>query len=231
MYKVHIEQFEGPLDLLLEIVEARKLSPVRISLATVAEQFIEYLRTLDGRDMEEMTQFLSVASRLALLKSRELAPSLINDDDETDIERLEEELARYRPYRRASKLLERSLLARRPFYSREPFAGMTRMFYFPKNLTPPLLAATAQKLTEQALSPRQIPQARIVPLRSLSECINELLTAMKDSKTIDFSNFLSQQKKDDRVVHFVGVLELMRQGKFDASQSGNFGTIVLTHFR
>ncbi len=228
-YKVKIEQFEGPLDLLLEIVEARKLSLVTIPLAEVAEQFLTHLATLTERSLEEITQFLVVGSRLALLKSRELVPSL-EDTDETDgdLENLKKQLVRYHPYRSAAQKLATVAHGKERYHARPAFADTDPVFYFPQGLTLQTLAESARHVAAHALNTPVIPQATVRKTISLQVCIDHLLGVTKGENKLDFTTYVQEKPREDRVVHFIGMLELVRMGKMSARQKNNFGTIVLT---
>ena len=229
VYRVKIEQFEGPLDLLLEIVEARRLSVVTLPLTEVAEQFLTYLRSRDVRDLEDITQFIVVASRLALLKSRELVPTLGDSlEAEGEIDTLTARLRRYHPYRQAAKKIEQLDRRGRQFWPRASFAGYAPIFYFPKSLTASTLGEHMKNVLGQMTHIYIIPQAKIRSLVSLEVCIENLLHLSQGKKPLNFSEYLNTQAEEERVVFFIGVLELMRMGKMSAQQKENFGTIVLT---
>ena len=83
MYRVKLSQFEGPLAALLDLIEKRKLSINEISLAKVTDQYVEYLKSLEGFPMEEVAGFIAVASTLLLIKSSSLIPSLELSEEET----------------------------------------------------------------------------------------------------------------------------------------------------
>lgn len=230
MYRVQIEQFEGPLDLLLELIEAKKLPLVEISLAKIADQFINYLESLDNRDLQEITQFLVVASRLLLLKSRELVPSAPedeNDGGEGDIAALERQLRLYQIFRRSAKLLRGRERDDFRFYGREAFLEFESIFYFPKGLETNTLQAALKELLGGLTLPQRIPQAQVKKMVSLERCLAELTKICAKHKRLDFSEFLEKRQAEERLVHFLGALELLRLGKVNAEQERNFGTIIL----
>jgi segregation and condensation protein A len=229
MYKVRLEQFEGPLDLLLEIVEARKLNLIEIRLAEVAEQFIEYLKTLKAWRGEEIAEFLTIASRLALLKSRELVPTL-NEAPEADgnLDELKRRLALYHPFRQAALRLKKLERERQEMYAREAFAGRHSIFFFPKGLTVLALARTLTDLTASLTLPHHIPQARMSTRVTLEECLDRLLARLKERKEIALHE-LDAPTPEHRILHFLSALELSRAGKVKATQRANFEPITLTY--
>ena len=229
MYRVCIEQFEGPLDLLLEIIEAKKLSLIEIRLSQVAEQFIAHLEEVGEREPREIVEFLSIASRLALMKARELVPDFGDDDEaEGSIEELRKTLSRYQPFRHAARLLSRHLKEQRRLYAREAFASIRPVFHFPQELTGTHLGEAMEGLLAEALLPRRIPQASLVRRVSLEECISALREIVRGRGRVDFFAFIAHESRETKVVHFLGILEMTRMGTLIAHQSDSFSPIMLT---
>src|SRR3989338_5944844 len=96
MYQLTLNNFSGPLGLLLNLVEEKKLSINEVSLAQVADQYIAYIKSAPALSKEELAQFIVVAATLILIKSRSLLPSLAISEEETDIKELETRLATYK---------------------------------------------------------------------------------------------------------------------------------------
>src|SRR3989344_5914455 len=108
MYSLKLEKFEGPLDLLLQLIERQELNITEVSLAAVTEQYLVYLSEHNDIAHEDLADFLVVAAKLLLLKSRLLLPELFVDDEEEAGTSLAEQLAVYRLYVKASHKLARS---------------------------------------------------------------------------------------------------------------------------
>ena len=230
MYKVKIEQFEGPLDLLLEIVEARKLNLIEIRLAEIAEQFVEYLKTLKARRGEEITEFLTIASRLVLLKSRELVPTLEDPPEgERELEELTKRLLLYQPFRRAARALRTLEREGRELYSREAFAGFESIFFFPKGLRAKTLEHTLSETLSSLMLPHRIPQAHMRTTITLSECVERVLARLRKQREVAFHELLETPGPEAQVLHFLSVLELSRRGSAHARQAANFDTITITY--
>ena len=99
MYKVKLEQFQGPLDLLLQLTEEKKLDITEISLAKVTDQYLTYLKNSEVISLDDLANFLIIASRLILIKSRMLLPTLeLSKEEEQDIETLKRQLEEYKRY-------------------------------------------------------------------------------------------------------------------------------------
>lgn len=226
-YKVKLSEFEGPLDLLLEIVEAKKFNVLTISLSQLAEEFLNYLKALPEKNIYEITQFIAVAARLALLKSRELVPSLLTGDQDGE-ENLKNQLALYHPYRAAAKKLERISRSKKKFYSREAFYAHPPVFSFPNGLSVDILTQNIKNALGSIDHARHIPQAKVTETLSLEESIEHLRKVIKGEISFNFTSFLKEKKSEDHVVHFIGLLELVRCGQVEAKQKVAFGTIEIS---
>lgn len=103
-YRFQLEQFEGPLDLLLGLIEKEKLDITQVSLAEIADQFLAYIDNNENINLEQLSAFLSVATRLILIKSRALLPILtFTEEEEESIQDLEEHLRLYQIFREQAK--------------------------------------------------------------------------------------------------------------------------------
>ena len=126
------EKFEGPLQILLELIEKEKLAISEISLAKVADEYLLHVKSLGAINPDELAEFLVIAAQLMLLKSRSLLPHLeLDEEEKSSIEELERRLEEYRRAReRASALKERAALGLR-IHARESFFGLPPVFFPP----------------------------------------------------------------------------------------------------
>ncbi|MFZ5364219.1 MAG: segregation and condensation protein A, partial [Patescibacteria group bacterium] len=117
MYQIKIEKFEGPFDLLLQMIEKEEMNITEISLARIADQFILYLEQMENLNPAEMADFLVVAAKLLWIKSKALLPSLeVEGEDGSD---LATQLKIYKEYRDASLVIHKMILKRRFTFVRE----------------------------------------------------------------------------------------------------------------
>jgi segregation and condensation protein A len=232
VYKVKIEQFEGPFDLLLEIIESKKLPLVEVSLYEITEQFVEYLKNIDDRPIEELVRFLVIASRLAFLKSKELVPSEDEiDETEGDLNELERQLAIYKPFRDAAKELNKIDKNNGTFHARQSFAGFDNVFYFPKKLKITDISQSLEELLKTIILPQRIPQARLKDTESLKNCIDKLGKLVENDKKVNFSDIIDELESERKIINFLSLLELGRLGKIATSQKNNFGTIMINSLK
>ena len=132
-YQLELENFKGPLDKLLELIEAEKMDVSEVSMAKVTDSFLKYLETVKGGnvieetfrgDLRVLADFISVASRLIFLKSKYLLPGFaLTEEEEADIKDLEERLKRYQDLKPALKHLNALWSERHTSYSRPYFLG------------------------------------------------------------------------------------------------------------
>ena len=107
-HQIKTEKFEGPISLLYEMIEERKLSISEFSLVQITEDFINYVKGLDGLNKEETTHFISIASILILLKSKSLIPELeLTEEEDRDIQILENQLQAFALLKERVKILEK----------------------------------------------------------------------------------------------------------------------------
>ena len=186
-YAVRLEQFEGPLELLLQLIEKEKLDVTRVSLASVADQFLDYIGRQGDVPLSHLASFLSVASRLLLLKSRALLPLLeFTEDEEESIEDLEWQLKEYRRFREASQGL--ALLFARPTsaYPRESFLGAKSVFYPPPLLTVETLKETFQTVLGEIPLLEKLEEETIEEVVTLEEKMLELRSRAGGRRAVRF---------------------------------------------
>lgn len=233
MYELTLEKFVGPLSLLLNLVEEKKLSINEISLAQIADQYIVYLKTLEEASKEELASFLVIASTLMLIKSRSLIPSLkLTEEEEVDIKDLEERLKIYKFFKELSLKLGNVAKLHNFLFGREAYAGMVYFFSPPKTIN-------SLKLENALLDVlRVLPQKNDLPLDyieraiSLEDKINELKERMEHSFSYIFSGKVHKlseksEEKVEVIVGFLAMLELIKQGFLIFEQKRLFDNIEI----
>ena len=124
MYEIKLNQFEGPLDLLLELIRQQKLDITQISLAKVADKFLNYvIQEQNNIPLQELSDFLSIASRLLFIKSKTLLPSLVWEDDGEE-EQLTKQLKIFQEYLLAGKTIN-NIINQRHFSFSRPYLSAT----------------------------------------------------------------------------------------------------------
>ena len=226
-YEIATENFRGPLDALLDLVEERKLSINEISLASVVDEFVVYSQALRNLSRSEAAAFLAVASTLILIKSRSLLPSLALTEEEVEsIEELETRLAALRDFRRLSQNF-RARRAEDACQGREAFHGRAMGFYPDSACTGAVLAAFARRLIEAFPNPSVLPEAVLRRVISIEEKARELLDRIGGRIAGSLETIVAGADATETIVGFLAILELIKQGLFSADQKKVFGDIEL----
>ena len=228
-YQLRLPSFEGPLDVLLRLVERSQLQITDVSLVTVTEQFLAYIATLARADAGMIAEFTNVGARLVLLKSRSLLPrppAAEEDDIESDLAR---ELIGYR----AVKLAAMNLMER----DRRGEGGFARALggvATPMAVAPPKLAAHEANWLARALRRRLtvVPSTRMLmqvkPLVSLREMVERVLHAVTIRPIASFSGIARDcQDAHELRTAFLAILVLIRRRVVDAEQETPFGEITV----
>lgn len=226
-YEVQIEQFEGPLDLLLDLIEKDKLDITELSLSNVTEQFLEHLNQVDDLYPEELADFLIVATKLLLIKSKTLLPYL-QPDDEDDEGDLEDQLKIYKQYLEASKNLEKIINAGKFIYPKEQIKlkDIEVKFSPPENLNSKDLKNMFIDILKSLEPIVKLPKVALTRVVSLREKIAHIQESIIGKANLSFGELLSQAKdRTDVIVTFLALLELMKQKVISVEQDGLFDDI------
>ncbi len=226
-FKIKTEVFEGPLDLLLSLVEKRKLFINDIALSKVTDDYIHHIEKFEALPMGESAQFILVASTLLLIKSRSLLPSLaLTEEEEEGIHDLETRLKIYKRIKDASQHVKELFgdeIIFQPSQDRP-----TKPIFSPHESMKLLSIADAIKRIIQSLPKKEnIPKAVVRKVVSLEEMIDSLTKRITAGLRMSFKDFSNQHKHErvNVIVSFLAMLELVKQGVIHVSQNDNFGDI------
>ncbi len=229
--RIRLEQFEGPLDLLLAMIEEEKLDISSISLAKVADQYLEY----SFAPMDQLLYFLEIGSRLVVLKTRLLMPYLLpaDDDDEGDIVT---HLAKYQRYKAASRMLQGLWMTKdRTLYSARIGADFRETLTKRRKLSiagiAPFALHKAMKRIGQKLKTASLPHTAIA--RKIFD-IHKQVLAIKEylakTEEIIFSELIESAYKNEIIANFIALLELAKSRVVRLNQLKLWGEIVIEKF-
>ncbi len=226
MYYIKLEQFEGPLDLLLKFIEEEKLKINEISLAYIANRYLEYLNQAKNLSLEELADFLTVAAKLILIKSRSLLPTLIFEEDEDN---LEKQLKIYKEYYDASKKIEiLSRQSRQSFCRLKPFRLQEVKFIPPPKITLELFSETFAAVLKNLDFLQVMPQAAMEKTINITEKIELIKKIILKNISVNFKKLLKEsQNKTEMIISFLAVLELVKQQVVIVKQENLFAEIYL----
>lgn len=242
-FKVRVGEFEGPLELLLDLIEKRKLHISDVSLSSVADEFIEHVKSYQEFPINDSADFILIASTLLLIKSKSLLPNLdLTEEEKGSIEDLENRLALYKKYKALAGEIGK-IFGNFLYFAREN-RGRSAVFSPTSEIT--LLSLKDALHTVLQNIPAKIealPKVIVQKIISLEEMIESLSKRIEDSLKMSFSSFASRSaratadKKDflgmdkeeklNVIVSFLAMLELVKQGLIRVSQSEHFEDISI----
>lgn len=236
--QVRLESFDGPLALLLTLIEARQLDVVSVPLGALAEAYLDALATLETDRLGNISAFVSVASQLILIKSRAIlprrtveGPGLVPEEEADPEAELRARLLLYRAHRDAGRRLQATAIVRIGLFRREPGAAVAagHAGAHPADgppLDPATLGRALRRLARITPPPAQPPEvvARTITLTERAAIIRD---AIRGAGTVVLQELLAGVH--DRVVvavTFLAMLELMKRREIVVSQAEPWGPIV-----
>jgi|SRR3989344_2083388 len=229
-FAVRVGEFEGPLELLLKLVEESELQINQVSLATVADSFLGYLKNLPRPTMDILGNFVVVASTLILIKSISLLPTLaVTGEEEEQIGDLEHRLKLYQLIRQLMPRLKEALTGPAIFY-RDPRRRvvMNPVFSPTAELTLPVLQSVMERLIRELPKVEVAPTTTIKKLISIETVIGDLMRRVQSALSMSFRDFVKDKRERANViVSFLALLELFKQGLVNITQSDHFSDIKI----
>ena len=228
-----LEKFEGPLDLLLHLIEKNKVNIYDIPIAEITDQYMEYVRQMDEENLDVVSEFLVMAATLLDIKARMLLPKEVNEEGEEEDPRAElvMRLLEYKKYRLMSEeLKDMESGADRVFYKDPTIPPEVKEYAEPMDLDKLLDGVTLTKLQKIFESVMKRQQDKIDPVRStfgtikkdpvsLEDKITSVLGYARKHRKFSFRQMLEKQNdKTEVVVTFLALLELMKVGKIHLTQ-------------
>jgi len=229
-YKVQLPVFEGPLDLLLDLIERAELDITRVALAQVTDQYLAYMRLMPEHHLADLASFLVIAARLLQIKSEALLPRPpvreVGEEDPGDA--LARQLIAYKRFKEVAKLLDyRQQAGLRSYLRLAPPPSLPRVLDLSRLTAQDLLHALAETLTSGSVDP--VTENLIArPLVSIRDQIQLIVTSLRTTGRTTFNGLLNRlRSRLEIVVTFLAVLELVKQKRIIARQEQLFGDIEL----
>lgn len=228
IFTLEIGEFKGPLELLLDLIEQRKLEVSDVSLSKVTDDYIQYIEDRSQVPLSETAQFLVIASTLLLIKSRSLLPSIeLTFEEEEDMRDLEHRLKLYAHARHAAKLLHKRW-EKRSYLPKNQQEG--KIIFSPSSdITIQNLLSILKKIIESIPTFVKKPTAYVEREIRLEDIIENLTKRMRSAFTDSFKNVTSKTDRVEAIVHFLALLELVKRGTLGAEQERNFADIKMNH--
>ncbi len=240
---VTLEVFEGPLDLLLYLIEKNKIDIYDIPIVVITEQYLDYIKKMQTEDMNVMSEFLVMAATLLDIKCRMLLPKEVNEEGEEEDPRAElvQKLLEYKMYKyMAYELRDKQADAAKSWYKKPMLPKEVADYQYPIDYEELLGGLSLSKLHEIFKAVMRRQEEKIDPIRSrfgkiekdeinLEEKQVYIEEYVKNHKRFSFRNLLEKQgSKMEVIVTFMAVLEMMKQGIISIEQEDTFADIVIT---
>lgn len=240
---VKLQAFEGPLDLLLHLIEKNKVDIYDIPIVEITAQYLEFIQNMETQDMNIMSEFLVMAATLLDIKCRMLLPKEVNEEGEEEDPRAElvQKLLEYKMYKYMSyELKDRQVDAGKTLFKGKTLPKEIEEYKPPVNFEELLGDADLNKLQNLFKTVMRRQEDKIDPVRStfgkiekdeidMDKKIVYIEDYIHSHKTFSFRKLLEKQNsKMEIIVTFLVVLEMMKVGKLTLVQENTFDDIIIT---
>lgn len=240
---VKLQVFEGPLDLLLHLIEKNKIDIYDIPIVEITRQYMEYIREMEREDLNVMSEFLLMAATLLDVKSRMLLPKEVNEEGEEEDPRQElvEQLLQYKLYKYMSyELRDRQVDSEKLFFREPNVPPEVEQYTEPVDLDEMLAGLNLTKLNQVFQEVMRRREAKTDQVRSRFGTIEKEEVTLNDKMSyveeyamlngsFSFRELLVRQRsRMQLIVTFLAVLELMKVGKLRIAQEYTFADIRIT---
>jgi len=226
-FTIKTQSFEGPLDLLLDLIEKRKLFINDVSLAKVTDDFIEHIRQFERMPMGESAHFILIASTLLLIKSKSLLPTLtLTEEEKGDIQQLETRLKMYKRIKDASVHVS-ALFGTHAIYPQSQSRPVEPIFAPDPQLTLDKALLLVKDLINKLPKKENLPKVLVSKVISLEEMVDTLTTRITSHLRMSFKEFTKEHRANrvNVIVSFLAMLELVKEGIVQVTQEKHFDDI------
>ena len=229
-FLIKVEDYDGPIDVLLSMIEERKLSINKISLAQITDDFINFIKENEIKEAEYISNFIYIASVLILIKSKVLINEIeLSKEEERDFNELEKQLFLYKTIKKITEEIEGQYESRTLFNRKSP---KRLVKFMPDSKTnQESLLNSAIDLNERCKKYIDIlPSKNVSKVISIDEMMNRINENLKMTQNLLFSSIKEEnsESKKDVIVAFLAILELIKIGNIESKQAAPFEDIELT---
>lgn len=239
-YKVKTGSFEGPLDLLLSLIEQRKLFVNEISLSEVTNDYLSYVKELGedinaNKHISDISYFILISATLILIKSKSLLPNLSLTEEETEkIVDLEKRLKLFNIIKSSSSEIEK-VFGKQIIFLCEERDWSEPIFSPDKQINiDNIFNSVKDVINNLPKKEEKLPEIEVKKIINIEEVINDLTSRIESAINLSFKDFIKNDKDNDHqenkvrvIVSFLAMLELVREGIIDVIQNNSFGDIMI----
>jgi segregation and condensation protein A len=227
--KVDIDQFNGPLDLLLQLIEQQKMDITTISIAAVTDQFLQHVKGLQSLNPTTLADYLSVAAKLLVIKSKAILPTLKLEKEEEEIAfDLEAKLVMYKQFKEVARYLKSLDFKRQQAFTRATTFGEKVNFYPDPDIKTDTLHNSILSVLESLKEINNLPRATVKEAISIQQKIDELQMVISGQIQTSLSSLIANAKnKTEVIVTFLALLEMIKQRVLTVEQEQIFSDIII----
>lgn len=234
-YKIMINEFEGPMDLLLHLIKKSELNIYDISIEEITKQYLDYISAMEQLDLDIASEYLIMAAELIEIKSAMLLPKpVVEDEDEYEEDPKEKLIARlleYKKYKEMTSEFKQLEEMRKEIYTKEA----SDLNEYKQNDTVDLgdidlnsLLDAFNKFLERKKLEEPLNTKVTKKEYSISERSSEIKNILKKKKKVDFEELFEQYNKDYVVVTFLSILTMAKKQELVITQENNFDKIIIS---
>lgn len=233
-YIVTINNFDGPLDLLLHLIKEQDIDIYDIKIEDITKQYLDYIKKMKELNLEVASEYLVMASELIEIKSKLLLPKKKEMDEdnyeEDPREILIERLLAYKKYKNVTKEFKDLELTRKMVFTKEPdnLNRYIREEVKDEELGISDLIDAFNNLMKRKELDRPLATKITKKELSVSEKVNKIKNILKNKKKINFEEIFEVPTKEEVIISFLSVLEMVKKDEILLTQEGNFKNIVIS---
>ena len=233
-YTIEINNFEGPLDLLLHLIKKAELDICEISIVEITKQYLDYINLMESMNLNIASEYLTMAAELIEIKSSILLPKkkIDNEDDyeEDPKENLINRLIEYEKYKEISEVLKKYEQDRKELYTKKPtdleiYNTVTNEIS--ENFDLNDLMSALNKMIDRKKLDKPLNTKITNREYSITERSNQIKNILKNKKQDEFTDLFDIYSKDYIVITFLSILTMARHQELSITQDKNFGKIMI----
>ncbi|MDY3801178.1 MAG: segregation/condensation protein A [Bacilli bacterium] len=233
-YTIEINNFEGPLDLLLHLIKKAELDICEISIVEITKQYLDYINLMESMNLNIASEYLTMAAELIEIKSSILLPKkkIDNEDDyeEDPKENLINRLIEYEKYKEVTEVLKKYEQDRKELYTKKPtdleiYNTVTNEIS--ENFDLNDLMSALNKMLDRKKLDKPLNTKITNREYSITERSNQIKNILKNKKQVEFTDLFDIYSKDYIVITFLSILTMARHQELSITQDKNFGKIMI----
>ena len=233
-YTLEINNFEGPLDLLLHLIKKAELDICEISIVEITKQYLDYINLMESMNLNIASEYLTMAAELIEIKSSILLPKkkIDNEDDyeEDPKENLINRLIEYEKYKEVTEVLKKYEQDRKELYTKKPtdleiYNTVTNEIS--ENFDLNDLMSALNKMLDRKKLDKPLNTKITNREYSITERSNQIKNILKNKKQVEFTDLFDIYSKDYIVITFLSILTMARHQELSITQDKNFGKIMI----